>query len=107
MRTTWRAALAALSVAGVLGASVGAAPAGAAAPLWFDDAASARVSVTGSAFVDGHVPMRTGRIINEYTWGGYLSWRLSPRFQVLLDGRTHVYPPEFWRTVYGSGDEEL
>ena len=50
---------------------------------------------------------RSGRLINEYTWGGYLSWRLTPRFQVLHDGRTHVYPPEFWRAVYMSGPDEL
>jgi hypothetical protein len=60
-----------------------------------------------AAFVERHVTPRTGRLINEYTWGGYLSWRLTPRFQVLLDGRTHVYPPAFWRAVYMSGPEEL
>jgi hypothetical protein len=42
----------------------------------------------------------SGRIINEFTWGGYLSWRLGERYQVLLDGRTQVYSPTFWRTIY-------
>jgi hypothetical protein len=42
-------------------------------------------------------------MINEYSWGGYLSWRLRPRgYQVLLDGRTNLYPPEFWRKTYLS-----
>ena len=56
-----------------------------------------------AAFVEAHVPPRTGRLINEYTWGGYLSWRLGPRFKVLLDGRTNLFTPEFWRRVYLSG----
>jgi hypothetical protein len=53
-------------------------------------------------FVEQVVPRRTGRMINEYSWGGYLSWRLGPQFQVLLDGRTNLYPPEFWRKTYLS-----
>jgi hypothetical protein len=53
-------------------------------------------------YVDQMVPRRTGRMINEYSWGGYLSWRLGPKFQVLLDGRTNLYPPEFWQKTYLS-----
>jgi hypothetical protein len=59
-----------------------------------------------AAFVEARVPPRTGRLINEYTWGGYLSWRLGPRFKVLLDGRTNLYTPEFWRKTYLSGPDE-
>jgi hypothetical protein len=59
-----------------------------------------------AAFVETRVPSRTGRLINEYTWGGYLSWRLGPRFKVLLDGRTNLFTPEFWRKVYLSGPDE-
>jgi hypothetical protein len=53
-------------------------------------------------FVEEVVPRRTGRVINEYSWGGYLSWRLGPKFQVLLDGRTNLYPPDFWQRTYLS-----
>ena len=47
----------------------------------------------------------TGRLINEYTWGGYLEWRLGDRFQALLDGRTQCFSREFWRLTYLAGDE--
>jgi hypothetical protein len=57
-------------------------------------------------FVEQVVPRRTGRMINEYSWGGYLSWRLGPKFQVLLDGRTNLIPPEFWRKSYLSKNPE-
>ena len=53
-----------------------------------------------AAFVEHNIQPRTGRLINEYTWGGYLSWRLGSRYQVLLDGRTNLFTPEFWRDCY-------
>jgi hypothetical protein len=59
-----------------------------------------------AAFVDANVPRRTGRLINEYTWGGYLSWRLGPRFKVLLDGRTNLFTPEFWGKTYLAAPAE-
>lgn len=59
-----------------------------------------------AAYVEAYIPPRTGRIINEYTWGGYLSWRLGPRFKVLLDGRTNLYTPEFWKKAYLSSENE-
>jgi hypothetical protein len=37
-----------------------------------------------------------GRIINEFNWGGYLAWRLGPRYQVFMDGRTQLYSRQFW-----------
>ncbi len=37
-------------------------------------------------FVRDHVPRSTGHLITEFSWGGYLEWRLAGRFQVLLDG---------------------
>lgn len=43
-------------------------------------------------------------MINEFTWGGYLAWRLQDRFQVLVDGRTQVYSGKFWASTY-LGDE--
>jgi hypothetical protein len=57
-------------------------------------------------FVADHVPPVTGHLINEFTWGGYLSWRLGDRWQVLLDGRTQVYPAALWHATYlGTGDD--
>lgn len=59
-----------------------------------------------AGFVERHIPPRTGHLINEYTWGGYLSWRLRPKYQVLLDGRTNLYTPAFWQSTYLAGPEE-
>ena len=50
-------------------------------------------------FVDARVRRGTGRLINEFDWGGYLAWKL-PEYQVLLDGRTQLYTPQFWRAAY-------
>jgi hypothetical protein len=53
---------------------------------------------TGAAqFVATRVPPRTGRIINDFNWGGYLAWQLGPQYQVFMDARTQLYAPEFWR----------
>jgi hypothetical protein len=44
-----------------------------------------------------------GRIINDFTWGGYLAWRLGPEYRVFMDGRTQLYPREFWeQTLLGD-----
>jgi hypothetical protein len=51
-------------------------------------------------FVDHSVARSTGRLINEFSWGGYLSWRLAGRYQVLLDGRTQIYPQSLWQATY-------
>jgi hypothetical protein len=32
-----------------------------------------------------------GRMYNDYSWGGYLIWRLWPGRQVFIDGRAEVY----------------
>jgi len=60
---------------------------------------------TGAAeFVDAHVPLKTGHLINEFNWGGYLAWRLGDRYQTFMDGRTQMHPPQFWRDAF-LGDE--
>jgi hypothetical protein len=59
--------------------------------------------VDAAAFIDIHCQARSNRLINEFTWGGYLAWRLGDRFQVLLDGRTQLYSPQFWNSVYFGG----
>ncbi len=52
-------------------------------------------------FVTQHVHKSTGHLINEFEWGGYLTWKL-PDYQVLLDGRTQLYSPQFWEEAYLS-----
>jgi hypothetical protein len=34
-------------------------------------------------------------IYNEYGWGGYLIWKLSPDYKVYIDGRADVYGDAF------------
>ncbi len=55
-------------------------------------------------FVAMNVPRASGRIVNEFNWGGYLGWRLGTQYQVMLDGRTQVFAPSFWKQTY-LGDE--
>lgn len=54
-------------------------------------------------YVSKRIP--PGRVINEFTWGGYLAWSLGDQFQVLMDGRTQLYTPEFWQASC-LGDSE-
>ncbi len=56
--------------------------------------------VAAARFVRQAMPGTTGRLINEMSWGGYLIYALWPDFQVLLDGRTQVYPESLWRAAY-------
>lgn len=42
-----------------------------------------------ATFLLGHVP--EGRMLNSYDWGGYLIWRLYPKYPVFIDGRADVY----------------
>ncbi len=51
-------------------------------------------------FVGARVKPASGRLINEFSWGGYLEWRLGDRYQTLLDGRTQLFVPEFWKCTY-------
>jgi hypothetical protein len=36
-----------------------------------------------------------GEMFNSYNWGGYLIWRLYPRYRVFIDGRTDIYDDAF------------
>jgi len=47
-------------------------------------------------------PLERQRLLNEFTWGGYLAWRLGDRYQVFVDGRTQLYTPDFWRGMLGD-----
>jgi hypothetical protein len=61
-----------------------------------------------AAYVEAKIPPKLGRIINEYTWGGYIEWRLGNKFQALLDGRTNLYTKDFWKATYlGSEVDRL
>lgn len=56
-------------------------------------------------FVRDRVPRTSGHLIAEFSWGGYLEWRLAGKYQVLLDGRTQLFTPEFWYATYLGGPE--
>ncbi len=50
-----------------------------------------------------------GPILNSYNFGGYLIWRLYPKYQVFIDGRADVYGDAFMDEYYlrawqGRGD---
>ena len=51
-------------------------------------------------FVGARVKPASGRLINEFSWGGYLEWRLGDKYQTLLDGRTQLFVPELWKCTY-------
>ena len=57
-------------------------------------------------YVQNKVPHTTGKILNEFSWGGYLAWRLQNQYQVLLDGRTQVYPAQLWQDTYLGSDSD-
>jgi hypothetical protein len=54
-------------------------------------------------FVQANIRPTSGHLLNDFTWGGYLDWRLGPTFQTLMDGRTQCFSANFWRqTCMGS-----
>lgn len=63
--------------------------------------------VAAAEFVQNKITPHTHRLINEFTWGGYLAFHLGDRYQVLLDGRTQVHSPDFWRDVYLGNDDAV
>ena len=63
-----------------------------------------RYPTAAARYVDQHVASRSLRLINEFSWGGYLAWRLGEKYQVLMDGRTQLYSRQFWAKTY-FGDE--
>ena len=62
--------------------------------------------VAAARFVQQAVPRGSGRLINEMGWGGYLIYTLWPDFQVMMDGRTLVYPERLWRAAYVDATPE-
>lgn len=63
--------------------------------------------VEAADFVTTHITPQTHHLINEFNWGGYLAWKLGDEYQVLMDGRTQLYAPAFWQTIYLRPKEEL
>ena len=63
--------------------------------------------VAAADFVAREYPPSTGRLINEFNWGGYLAWRLRGKYQVFVDGRTQLYDEKFWRATYLGSDDDL
>ena len=59
---------------------------------------------TAADYVATSVSPKSGRLLNEFSWGGYLEWRLGDHYQVLLDGRTQLFTPQFWKTIYLTGE---
>jgi hypothetical protein len=58
-----------------------------------------------AAYIATSVKPVTGRLINEFTWGGYLEWRLGDHYKTLLDGRTQLFSAAFWDDTYLGGDD--
>jgi hypothetical protein len=56
-------------------------------------------------FVEANIHPASGRLINEFNWGGYLEWRLGPHFQTLLDGRTQLFNAQFWQSTLLAPDQ--
>lgn len=60
--------------------------------------------VAAAQFVRDSLNIQGGRLINEMGWGGYLIYALWPRYRVMIDGRTQVYPEAVWRAIYVNSD---
>ena len=58
-----------------------------------------------ATYIASSVKPTTGRLINEFTWGGYLEWRLGDHYKTLLDGRTQLFSAAFWEDTYLGGDD--
>jgi hypothetical protein len=63
--------------------------------------------VVAADYVDQNLSPRSGRMVNEFNWGGYLAWRLGGKYQIFVDGRTQLYDEKFWRATYLGTDADL
>ena len=59
-----------------------------------------RLPVRGRRLGGGQRPPADGAAGERVHSGGYLEYRLGDRYQVLLDGRTQLFTPDFWRATY-------
>jgi hypothetical protein len=56
--------------------------------------------IAAADYVQKNVPIPSGKIINEFNWGGYLAWKFDGDAKVFVDGRTQLYSPQFWNQTY-------
>jgi hypothetical protein len=49
--------------------------------------------------VHGHLMAmsRAGNLYSHFEWGEYLSWSVTPRYRVFMDGRIEIYPDDVWQ----------
>jgi hypothetical protein len=60
--------------------------------------------VAAAEFVAGNIPRQSGRLVNDYSWGGFLAWRFAGERQVLLTGNTSIYGRVVWDATYFCDD---
>ncbi len=60
--------------------------------------------VAAVAFLETSVTPHSKRIINDYSWGGYLAWRLAGQYKVLMTGNTTAFPIDLWSRTYFCDD---
>jgi hypothetical protein len=73
-------------------------------PVLMDGLINSGNPVGAVAWLKGH--QSEGHLLNEYNWGGYLTWAL-PEYPVFLDGRTDLFGDELigqWMTVMQAGE---
>lgn len=50
-------------------------------------------------FVEQNISPRTHHLLCDFTWGGFLEWRLGNRYQTLMDGRTQLFTADSWQNT--------
>jgi hypothetical protein len=50
-------------------------------------------------YVEQNIPAQTHHLLCDFTWGGFLEWRLGNQYQTLMDGRTQLFSGEFWKSA--------
>ena len=51
-------------------------------------------------YLEQHPP--PGRMFNDYSYGGYLTWAPAPARKVFIDGRSNIYEPVGVMSAYGD-----
>ena len=57
-------------------------------------------------YVESKIPGQTHHLLCDFTWGGFLEWRLADRFQMFMDGRIQCFSADFWKNAALSGSPE-
>ena len=81
--------------------------------VWALSLPSFGVGFSGTLFPERAIEYVTANapekeMFNIYDWGGFLIWKLYPRYRVFIDGRgPDAYPPEIWADYQAvQGGEE-